>query len=271
MQQEWNDWDKLEQRWSKTQKRQLEEGLQAARWRRSARAEWEPTACRRSSSRGERGAACSGWDSRTWCVLGSRNEGPSRDWAWWRLDGWGPGRPRRKEGEWGEGPSLAITAMFCLDFAYVFRLSVSMRRLLANIPSVYSYTWILIYFTFISFYSFSCKTKSNIWFYMLDVIICRHTWSCQICTHIQTKIHTHKNMYKRYGEKQKERGKKQKERGEKKWRGGQGRKKEKERKRTKRKRELKKRGKREKRRGEKKGKKRKREGDGFRGVEERGY
>jgi len=27
---------------------------------------------------------------------------PSRDWAWWRLDGWGAGRPRRKEGEWGE-------------------------------------------------------------------------------------------------------------------------------------------------------------------------
>jgi len=26
-----NDWDKLEQRWSKPQKRQLEEGLQAAR------------------------------------------------------------------------------------------------------------------------------------------------------------------------------------------------------------------------------------------------
>ena len=29
----------LDQRWSKTRKRQLEEGLQAARWRRSARAE----------------------------------------------------------------------------------------------------------------------------------------------------------------------------------------------------------------------------------------
>jgi len=30
---------KLEQKWSKTRKRQLEEGLQAARWRHSARAE----------------------------------------------------------------------------------------------------------------------------------------------------------------------------------------------------------------------------------------
>jgi len=45
--------------------------------------------------------------------------------AWWRLDGWGAGRPRpgRKEGKWDEGPSLAITAMFCLEFAYVFWLS----------------------------------------------------------------------------------------------------------------------------------------------------
>jgi len=36
---------------------------------------------------------------------------------------WGLGRPRRKEGEWGEGPSLTITAMFCLDVAYVFENS----------------------------------------------------------------------------------------------------------------------------------------------------
>jgi len=35
---------------------------------------------------------------------------------------------RRKEGEWGEGPSLAITTMFCMEFSYVFRLSVSMRK-----------------------------------------------------------------------------------------------------------------------------------------------
>ena len=32
--------------------------------------------------------------------------------------------PRRKEGKWGEGPSLAITTMFCSEFAYVFLLSV---------------------------------------------------------------------------------------------------------------------------------------------------
>ena len=33
------------------------------------------------------------------------------------VDDWGAGRPRRKEGEWGEGPSLAITTMFCSEFA----------------------------------------------------------------------------------------------------------------------------------------------------------
>jgi len=38
------------------------------------------------------------------------------------------GRPRRKEGKWGEGSSLAITAMFCLKFAYVFRLSLSVMK-----------------------------------------------------------------------------------------------------------------------------------------------
>jgi len=32
------------------------------------------------------------------------------------------------------GPSLAITAMFCLDFAYVFRLSVSMRKVASEHP-----------------------------------------------------------------------------------------------------------------------------------------
>jgi len=45
-----------------------------------------------------------------------------------------------RKGNRGEGPSLAITGMFCSEFAHVFRLSVSMRRLLANIHSVFSYT-----------------------------------------------------------------------------------------------------------------------------------
>jgi len=47
---------------------------------------------------------------------------------------WGAVGPRRKEGEWGEGPSLAITAMFCLEFAYVFRLSVSKRKVPSEHP-----------------------------------------------------------------------------------------------------------------------------------------
>jgi len=37
-------------------------------------------------------------------------------------------RPRRREWGWGEGPSLAITAMSCVAFTYVFRLSVSIRE-----------------------------------------------------------------------------------------------------------------------------------------------
>ena len=44
-----------------------------------------------------------------------------------------------KEEEWGEVPSLAIIAMFCLEFAFVFRLSVSMRTV-DNIRFMYSYT-----------------------------------------------------------------------------------------------------------------------------------
>ena len=42
-------------------------------------------------------------------IRGSAGTGP----VWWRLDGWGAGRPRRKEGEWDEGPSLAIATMVC--------------------------------------------------------------------------------------------------------------------------------------------------------------
>ena len=98
-----------------------------------ARAEWEPTACRRSSSRRERGTARSGWDTRTWCVFGSCYEGPSRDWAWWRLDGWGVGRPRRKEGKWGEGPSLAIIAIV-FRICLCIWLSVSIRKVASNHP-----------------------------------------------------------------------------------------------------------------------------------------
>jgi len=61
------------------------------------------------------------------------------------------GRPGRKEGKCGEESLLAITAMFCLEFAYVFRLSVSMRKVASEHPFC-----VLIYmnstdFTLISF------------------------------------------------------------------------------------------------------------------------
>jgi len=90
--------------------------------------------------------------------------------VWWRLDGWGAGRLRRKEGKWGEGPSLAITALFCSEFAYVFRLSVSMRKVAGEHPFcvlIYMNSYIL-HICFISIYFI---VISNIWFCMLDVII----------------------------------------------------------------------------------------------------
>ena len=45
------------------------------------------------------------------------------------LGGWKARAQRR-----GMGPSLAITAMFYLEFAYVFRLSVSMRKVAGEHP-----------------------------------------------------------------------------------------------------------------------------------------
>jgi len=51
------------------------------------------------------------------------------------------------EGEWGEGPSLAITTMFCSEFAYVFRLSVSMRKVAGEHPFC-----VLIYINFYIFH-----------------------------------------------------------------------------------------------------------------------
>ena len=103
-----------------------------------------------------------------------------------------PGRPRRKEGEWGERPSLAITAncfvriylcisAFFLDKEGCQRTSV----LCTQIPE-------FLYFShlFHSVY-FLVQHTSNIGFYLLDVTIGRHTWNCQIRTHIHTKVHRH--------------------------------------------------------------------------------
>jgi len=84
-----------------------------------------------------------------------------RSWAWWRLDDWGAGVPRRKEAKWGEGPSLAITTMFCLEFAYVFWLSVSMTKVASEHPfCVFKY--MNSYIFNIHFVYFLVKCISNI-------------------------------------------------------------------------------------------------------------
>jgi len=67
----------------------------------------------------------------------------------------GPGWPRCKEGEWVEGPSLAITAMFRLEFAHISRLSVSMRKVASGHPFcvlIYMNSYVFrIYFIFFIF------------------------------------------------------------------------------------------------------------------------
>jgi len=46
----------------------------------------------------------------------------------------GGGKAKAQGREWGEGPSLAIIAMFCSEFAHVFRLSISMRKVAGEHP-----------------------------------------------------------------------------------------------------------------------------------------
>jgi len=142
---------------------------------RRARVEWEPTACRRSSSQRERDAARSGCDSRTWGVLGSWNEGLSRDWTWWRLDGWGTIRPRRKEGEWGEEPSLAITAIFFFKiYLCISALCLDKKGWKYNLCTLYMNSY--IFHICFMFFIFLSNTYLTLNFYMLDVIIGRYTW-----------------------------------------------------------------------------------------------
>ena len=65
------------------------------------------------------------------------------------------------------------------------------------------------YIFHICFILFILLSISNIWFCMLDVIIGRHTWNCQIRTHIHTGYthrHTHKNRKQERGNKKKEGG-----------------------------------------------------------------
>jgi len=93
-----------------------------------------------------------------------------------------------RKGNGVRGHHLPSPPCFVQNLLIYFGFLSRWERLLANIRSVYSYTWILIYFTFISFIYFI--VISNIWFCMLDVINRRHTWNCQIRTHIHTEIHT---------------------------------------------------------------------------------
>jgi len=44
------------------------------------------------------------------------------------LDGFWAAGPSRREWGWGEGPSLAIIAMYFVAFTYIFWLSVSIRE-----------------------------------------------------------------------------------------------------------------------------------------------
>ena len=151
-----------------------------------------------SSSRRERGAARSKWDSRTWCVLGSWNERPSRNWVWRRLDDWGAGRPRRKEREWGERQSLAITAIFGLESTYVFRLSVSIRKDVREYPfcvRIYMNSCIFhICFNLCIFLSNTYLIFNSLYAYLWPMF---KEWPKH--THMHTKIHTQKRKTKKVG------------------------------------------------------------------------
>ena len=166
---------------------------------------------------------------------------------WWHLDGWGAVRPRRREGEWGEGPSLAITARI-FWFTYAFRLSASVSKVASKYPfcvliCMNSHIFHIHFILFI----FLSNTYLIFNFHMLDmpthmdlIAVTTRGKSGQIRIHIHTKIKT---------QKEKEVGKKEKK-------GARGRKEEK--KRAKEKKQEK-----EKERQEKPGK-RKRGGGGFR-------
>ena len=92
---------------------------------------------------------------------------------------------------------------------------------------IYEFIYISYLFHFIYFL---VKHISNIRFHMLDVIIGRHTWNCQIRTHIHTEIHTQTHTHTKEGKegKKKER-KKEKEKGVREERKEKKRQKEKER------------------------------------------
>jgi len=85
---------------------------------------------------------------------------------------------------------LCISA-FCLNEKGCWRTSVLCTHI--HEFSYISHLFHLIYFIVIS----------NIWFCMLDVIIGRHTWNCQIRTHIHTG-YTHTGTHTKKGKKKKQ-------------------------------------------------------------------
>jgi len=156
---------------------------------------WEPMACHHSSSRRERGAACSGWDSRTWCVLGLWMRGPAGTGRGGVSMAGGREDQGARKGNGERGHRLPSPPCFVQNLPMYFGFPSRWERLLANIHSVYSYTWIVVCFTFISF--IYCIVISHLWFCMLDIIIGRsYTWNCQIRTHIHSEIHTHTHTQK---------------------------------------------------------------------------
>jgi len=145
---------------------------------------------------------------------------PSRDWAWWCLDGKGARRPRCEGGEWGEGPLLAISAIFCSEFAYVFRLSVSMRKVADEHPFcvlIYMNSYIFhicfILFILLSYliFDFVCLTLS---------LVNTHGIAKYVRTYIGRYTHTHAHTKKKNRKGKQEREKSGQER--KKQEGGSG-------------------------------------------------
>jgi len=76
---------------------------------------------------------------------------------------------------------------FCLDEGGCYRTSVLCTH-------IHEFLHISHLFHFIYFF---VKHISNIWFYVVDIIIGRRTWNCQVRTHIHTKIHTHTHQTKK--------------------------------------------------------------------------
>jgi len=76
---------------------------------------------------------------------------------------------------------------FCLDEGGCYRTSVLCTH-------IHEFLHISHLFHFIYFF---VKHISDIWFYMVDIIIGRRTWNCQVRTHIHTKIHTHTHQTKK--------------------------------------------------------------------------